>query len=100
MERNRVEVDCRLLSNGGLRHTPGGLPSLQLKLQHASEQIEANRPRRVECELEAIVFGQPAQALAGLPAGTTVRLTGFLERKGIRDPWPLMHVTEYELIKE
>lgn len=100
MERNRVEIDGRLHSHSGLRVTPGGLPSLQLKLQHASEQTEASRPRRVECTLEAIAFGQPAQALAGLPAGTLVRLTGFLERKGIRDPWPLVHVTEYELIKE
>jgi len=89
-----------MLSHGGLRVTPGGLPSLQLKLQHMSEQTEANRPRRVECMLEAIAFGQPAQALAALPAGSQIRLTGFLERKGIRDPWPLVHVTEYALIKE
>jgi primosomal replication protein N len=98
LERNRVEIDGRIASSDGLRHTPGGLPSLQLRLGHASGQTEANRQRRVEFELEALAFGKPAQELAGLPVGTQIRLIGFLERKGIRDPWPIVHITEYELI--
>jgi primosomal replication protein N len=98
LERNRVEIEGLIVTSDGLRHTPGGLPSLQLRLRHSSEQTEANRPRRVECELEALAFGKPAQALANVPAGTQIRLIGFLERKGARDPWPIVHVTEYELI--
>jgi primosomal replication protein N len=95
---NRVEIEGLVVHSDSLRHTPGGLPSLQLRLRHASEQTEADRPRRVECELEALAFGKPAQQLAGLTVGTQIRLIGFLERKGARDPWPIMHVTEYELI--
>ena len=98
MERNRVEIDGRILNGGGLRHTPGGVPSLQLRLEHASEQIEASRSRRTACQIDVVAFGEPARELAGMPAGTAVRLVGFLERKGVRDPWPIVHVTEYELI--
>ncbi len=98
MAHNRVEIDGCVVKHDGLRHTPGGLPSLQLRLAHASEQTEAGRQRPVECELEALAFGKPAQELAGVPEGAQVRLIGFLERKGARDRWPIVHVTEYELI--
>jgi primosomal replication protein N len=53
----------------------------------------------VECELDAVAFGSPAQALAGLKSGDAIRLNGFIERKGVRDPRPILHVTEFELIQ-
>ncbi len=98
MELNRFQVGGRVIHNDGLRHTPSGLPSLQLRLAHASEQSEAGRSRQVECELEAVAFGKPAQGLARVESGTRIGLTGFLDRKGLRDPRPVLHVTEYELI--
>ncbi len=84
--------------NDGLRHTPGGIPSLRLRLSHASEQTEAGCQRQVECELEGLAFGPAAQALAGLKTGDPVRLAGFLERRGRRDPQPILHITEFESI--
>jgi primosomal replication protein N len=97
---NRLEIAGRLVDSGGLRHTPSGLPSLQLRLGHVSEQVEAGHRRRVECELDALAFGEVATALAALPGGSTLRLTGFLDRRSARNPQPVLHVTGYELIKE
>jgi hypothetical protein len=36
--------------------------------------------------------------MAGLKEGDQVRLTGFLERKSLRDFRPILHVTAHELI--
>lgn len=100
MLANRLEIAGHLVEIGGLRHTPSGLPSLQLRLSHVSEQIEAGHRRRVECELEALAFGEAASALAALASGTALRLIGFLDRRSVRNPQPLLHVTAFELIEE
>jgi primosomal replication protein N len=98
LELNRVEIDGRVIVNDGLRRTPAGLPSLLLRIEHESGQREAGHDRRVLCELEGIAFGDPATKMTGLREGDTVRLTGFLERKSLRDPRPILHVTAHELI--
>ena len=98
MERNRVEIDGRIVACDGLRRTPAGLPSLLIRIEHESGQREAGHERRVMCELEAIAYGEPATQMAGLKQGDQVGLTGFLERKGLRDHRPILHVTAYELI--
>ncbi len=100
MRANHLEIVGRIVMSGGLRHTPAGLPSLQLKLAHTSEQSEAGHRRRVECEVEALAFGGAATALAGLPSGSQVGLTGFLDRRSARNPQPVLHVTGYVLIEE
>lgn len=100
MVANRLDLTGVLVEIGGLRHTPAGLPSLQLRLGHVSEQIEAGHRRRVEFEMDALAFGEAATALAELASGTALRLTGFLDRRSVRNPQPLLHVTGYELIKE
>ncbi|MDD5366700.1 MAG: primosomal replication protein N [Gallionellaceae bacterium] len=98
MELNRVEIEGRVAASDGLRRTPAGLPSLLLRIEHESGQREAGHERRVLCELETIAYGEPATNMAGLKEGNRVRLAGFLERKSLRDPRPILHVTAYELI--
>ncbi len=100
MFANRLEIAGRLLEMGALRHTPSGMPSVQLRLSHVSEQIEAGHHRQVECEVDALAFGEVATALAELAVGIGLRLSGFLDRRSVRNPQPLLHVTGYELIKE
>lgn len=97
MERNRVEIEGRVLGSDGLRRTPAGLASLTVRLVHESQQREAGHDRTVHCELEAVAYGDPATELAGLKEGDTVNLAGFLERKSRRDPRPMLHITEFEI---
>jgi primosomal replication protein N len=97
---NRLEIGGRILENSGLRHTPAGLPSLQLKLAHVSQQREAGREREVSCEVEALAFGEIAAALARVETGSLLNLTGFVERRALRSSQLTLHVIGYELIKE
>ncbi|NTV97134.1 MAG: primosomal replication protein N [Thiobacillus sp.] len=90
-------MEGRVLVTDGLRRTPAGLPCLNLRLLHESQQREADHERRVSCEMESVAYGQPASLLAKLKEGDRVRLTGFLERKSLRDPRPILHVTEFEI---
>jgi primosomal replication protein N len=98
LERNRVEIEGRVIAADGLRRTPAGLPSLTLRIEHESQQSEAGFTRKVSCELDTVAYGEPATKLAGIKEGAMVRLAGFLERKSLRDARPMLHITAYELI--
>lgn len=100
MFANRLEIGGRVVESSGLRHTPAGLPSVQLKLAHVSHQREAGREREVSCEVEALAFGETATALARVASGSLLNLTGFVERRALRSPQLTLHITGYELIKE
>jgi len=70
------------LSN--LRHTPAGVPVIEMLLDHESEVREAGRMRRVEMRISAVALGEMALMLADTPLGTVLDLEGFLAplRKG------------------
>ena len=87
----------RLAGSDGLRHTPSGLPTLRLRVAHASQQSEGGSNRAVEIETEVVAFGDTARRLARLPMGERARLSGFLDRKGVKYPTLELHVTEFEL---
>lgn len=95
---NRVELTGHILATSGLRFTPAGVATVEMRLAHGSEQNEAGRPRQVMCEVEAIAFGETARKLSQSPAGAQVNLTGFLDRKSPRSSLLTVHVTDYELI--
>ena len=51
---NKLELSARVLECEPLRHTPAGLPALEMVLAHESEVIEAGHPRRVELTISAV----------------------------------------------
>ena len=77
---NRLELSARVLECEPLRHTPAGLPALELLLAHESEVIEAGLPRRVELTLQAVALGDLALMLKGIALGTELQVVGFLPR--------------------
>jgi primosomal replication protein N len=97
---NRIELTARLIASDGLRHTPSGMPVLQWRLAHGSEQLEAGHSRQVECELDAVLFGPLAVQAATLAAGSGLNCQGFLDRKGARNPQLVLHVTRFESLQE
>jgi primosomal replication protein N len=93
---NRLTLDATLAERGDLRHTPAGIPALECVLRHASVQSEAGGERRVDCQLAAVAFGEPAIALARLPAGSALRCKGFLARRYRTGITVALHVNEFE----
>ena len=75
---------------------PAGIPALDCVLRHASVQPEAGGERKVECELTAVAFGEPAIALAKIATGTELRCKGFLARRYRTGITLALHVNEFE----
>ena len=95
---NRLTIDATLAECSDLRFTPAGIPALECVLTHASTQREAGGSRKVDCEIAAIAFGDPAKALAKLPMGTLLRCTGFIARRYRTGITLRLHVNEFETI--
>jgi len=82
-----------------LRHTPAGLPVVEATIMHQSEQIEAGQSRRVECEVQVIALGHPAEALSRIGTGEKLAIRGFLAAKSLRRRHDLvLHIEEFELL--
>jgi primosomal replication protein PriB len=97
---NRVELVAEIVASSGLRRTPGGIAAVELGLRHASTQTEAGQRRQVGCELSGQAFGAVAESLSRHAVAQPIRLTGFLDRRSVRDPRPVLHITEFESIQE
>ena len=95
---NRLLLDATLAERGDLRFTPAGVPALDCVLKHASVQAEAGGNRKVDCELAAVAFGEPATALAKVPAGTALRCKGFIARRYRTGITVALHVNEFETL--
>jgi len=89
-----------IAASSGLRHTPGGIATVELSLRHASVQTEAGQRRQVGCELSGQAFGAVAEQLSRYAAAQPIWLAGFLDRRSVRDPRPVLHITEFESIQE
>lgn len=81
-----------------LRYTPAGVPALNFRLEHNSEQWEADQLRRVECELPAVVIGTQAHLLAASRPGERIRVQGFIAARSLKSRQPVLHVTDIEFL--
>jgi primosomal replication protein N len=95
---NRLTIDVMLAERGDLRYTPAGVPALECVLKHVSVQHEAGGNRKVDCELAAMAFGEPAIALAKVSTGTALRCQGFLARRYRTGITVALHVDEFEML--
>jgi primosomal replication protein N len=79
-----------------LRYTPAGVPVIEFRIAHASEQIEAGLSRRVECELVCVAVGDMALLLKEVMAGTALQASGFIAARSLKQKTPVLHVTAIE----
>ena len=86
----------------GLRRTGTALATadhLDFQLAHESTQTEADRERRVVCELAAVALGPVARDLSSVALGAQLRCRGFLARRYRTGLSVALHVNEFELIE-
>jgi primosomal replication protein N len=97
---NQVVLSGWTAALSPLRHTPAGIPVLDFRIRHGSEQMEAGHPRRVEVEVEAVCVGSLAERIAAAGQGREARFAGFLARRRPGSLQVALHVTEFELLKD
>ena len=92
---NRLVLAATLVQRAALRHTPAGLPALDLSLKHESTVSEDGQPRKVSMEIRALGIGVVTHALAALALGEAALFGGFLTStrngRGL-----LFHITKVE----
>jgi primosomal replication protein N len=92
---NQLILSARVAEAHALRHTPAGLPVIDLRLEHESEAVEAGQKRQVRAEVKAVAFGAVAETLARQPIGSQWRFTGFLAApRGGKHP--VLHIQEFQ----
>jgi primosomal replication protein N len=96
---NEVRLSGQLLSRGATRFTPAGIPVIEFRLAHASEQMEADQIRRVECEMPCVAIGQPAVLLAASKPGDGVSVSGFIAARSRNSQTPILHVNTIKFIE-
>jgi primosomal replication protein N len=92
---NRLRLRAALVGRGALRHTPAGLPVIELELQHASQVVEAGLERNLQFSLEAVALGEVALRLEKLAPGVELELEGFLAPRSRRTSRLRVHVTQF-----
>jgi len=92
---NHVALKACIAEAAALRFTPAGVPAIELRLEHGSQQMEAGQMREVKAVLKAVAFGAMAERLARQPIGSLWRFTGFLAtpRNGKH---PVLHVQDIQ----
>jgi primosomal replication protein N len=91
---NQVAIAARIAERSALRHTPAGIPAIDLLLEHESQQEEAGATRQVQLAIKAVGFGAVAETLAAQALGSSWRFNGFLAAaRGGRHP--VLHIQSF-----
>jgi len=96
---NQVVLVGRLDERKPLRYTPAGLPVSEAKVIHASDQIEAEKPRQVVCEVSVLAMGEQARWLQSAPLNGVLKVTGFLAAKSQHSKSLVLHVQQIEFLE-
>ncbi len=81
---NHVSLQGSVIEVAPLRHTPAGVPVLEMQLEHQSVVNEAGNDRQINMLISAVALGDTALMLHDIPLGTHLQVQGFLApaRKG------------------
>lgn len=98
MQANQVKFSGVLVQRDALRYTPAGLPLIECKILHESQQTEANMARQVKVELAALAVGELAKKLSQLELAQTLSVSGFLAQKSQKSSHIVLHICSLENI--
>jgi len=93
---NLLRLIASIAERDVLRYTPAGIPIVNARLLHESEQVEAGVVRKVEFEIAALAAGEVSGRFNRAPLGAVMAFTGFLARKGRNSKGLVFHVTNLE----
>ena len=100
VDTNAVALSGEIAAIEPLRRTPAGIPLINFKLMHRSQQVEGGYKRQVDCEIAGLAVGETAVAMSRLQQGHLVSVEGFLSRKNRMSAQLILHVTKAQELKE
>ncbi len=89
----------KLIELDALRYTPAGIPVVNFRLSHVSEQLEAGAKRAVECEVAGLAFEREARLMAAARPGMQVKVIGFLACRSRESKRLVLHATNIEFVE-
>jgi primosomal replication protein N len=96
---NQFVLSGKLIELDALRYTPAGIPVVNFRLSHDSEQIEAGAKRTVQCEVAGLAFEREAHLMAAARPGMQVKVTGFLAGRSRESKQLVLHATNIEFVE-
>ncbi len=75
---NQLVLSACIAERAPMRFTPAGVPVLDVRLLHQSQQMEAGSMRTVQASVKAIAFGALAEKLARQEPESCWQFQGFL----------------------
>ncbi len=94
---NRLVIAGQLVELDTLRFTPAGVARIEMRIRHASTQVEAGTERQVQCEVTALALGEAAREAARLQTGQQVTAEGFLAQRSLRNTQLILHIETIKL---
>ena len=99
MNQNRVVLTGKFVERDPLRFTPAGIPALNFRVAHDSEQQEAGLPRKILLEIACVALGTAAESLSRATPEGQYRFEGFLAMRNRHSRQPTFHVTQFEIAR-
>lgn len=96
---NQFVISGKLEERKPLRYTPAGIPVSEARVVHTSEQVEAEKPRQVMCEVSVLGLGEVARWLQAAPLGSRVKLSGFMAAKSQQSRSLVLHLQQIEFLE-
>lgn len=93
---NLVELSGKLVELQGLRFTPAGIPIVRFRIEHSSQQSEADGSRQVTCVLNAVAVATEARLIAASQLGSELVVKGFLDRESLKGNRLELHASHIE----
>ena len=93
---NTVVLEGVIATRDVIWVTPGGLAALNLVLTHQSQQAEGNSFVQVEAEINAVAFGEVAEALNSVKIADALTVKGFLSQKNRYNSALILHITQFK----
>jgi primosomal replication protein N len=98
LECNQTTICGKIAKLGILRYTPAGTAVIEFTVSHGSRQKEAGVMRQIVFDVPVVVMGEQALTVAEFEINSSVRLTGFLNRKNHMNQQLVLHSDQIELI--
>ena len=92
---NQLVLTARIAEVSPLRYTPAGLPVLELRLEHESEQVEAGTPRTVKTSVKSIAVGLMAERMGHQALDSCWLFKGFLATTR-NAKHPVFHLQDFQ----